>query len=156
MGIERTLIIFKPDALQRGLVGRILGRFEDKGFKIVGMKFMQVAEKLAQEHYSEHKDKPFYGRLVNFITASPVIAMCLEAPKCVELARKMLGRTFGFEAEPGTVRGDFSLSKSYNLIHASDSLESAKREIALFFNDEEVVSWKPLIEDWRFLDEDVE
>ena len=156
MSLERTLIIFKPDAVQRGLIGRILSRFEDKGLKIVGAKFMQVSEQLAAQHYVEHKGKPFYAKLVNFITASPVLVMCFEAPRCVEIARKILGKTFGFDAEPGTVRGDFSLSKSYNLVHASDSLQSAKREIALFFDDSELIEWSPLLERWRFLDEDVQ
>ena len=151
---ERTLIIFKPDSIERRLVGRILSRFEDKGLKIVGMKFMKISKTLASQHYAEHVGKPFYKRLVSFITSTPVVVACLEAPRCVEVTRKILGKTYGFEAEAGTVRGDFSLSRSFNLVHASDSVDSAKREIALYFKDDELISWKPLLERWSFHEND--
>ena len=152
---ERTLIIFKPDAVERKLVGRIMSRFEDKGLKIVGMKFIKVTKELAAKHYAEHVDKPFYKKLVNFITAAPVVVACLEAPRCIEITRKILGKTYGFEAEPGTVRGDFSMSRSYNLVHASDSLESALREISLYFTDDELISWIPNQERWSFHKDDL-
>ena len=139
--MERTLIIFKPDAVQRRLVGRILSRFEDKGFKIVGLKLMQIAEELAERHYGEHKGKPFYDGLVRFVTASPSIVGVLQGPGAVEMTRKMLGATFGPEADPGTVRGDFGFSKTFNLVHGSDSAESAAREIGLFFAPEEIVDY---------------
>jgi len=154
MSDERTLIIFKPDSVERRLVGRILSRFEDKGLKIVGMKFMKVTEELAAKHYAEHVGKFFYPRLVSFITSAPVVVACLEAPRCVEVTRSILGKTYGFEADAGTVRGDFSLSRSFNLVHASDSVESANREIALYFKDEELISWTPILERWSFHEDD--
>jgi nucleoside-diphosphate kinase len=131
--VERTLILFKPDALKRRLVGRILSRFEEKGLTIVGMRLMQIDEELAARHYEAHVGKPFYESLVSFMTSDPVIAMVLEGPRAVDVCRSLMGATFGFKAEPGTIRGDFGISNQYNLVHGSDSLESAEREIELFF-----------------------
>lgn len=131
--METTLILLKPDCVQRGLVGRLITRFEEKGLKLVGLKLMQITPELAAKHYAAHKDKPFYKGLVRFMTSSPVVAMALQANEAVAIARKMMGATFGFNAEPGTLRGDFGVSRSFNLIHGSDSREAAERELALFF-----------------------
>ena len=131
--MERTLILFKPDALQRGLAGKILTRFEEKGLKIVGMKLMQMSQELAAEHYAAHKERPFYAGLVRFMTSRPIVALALEGIGAVAICRKMMGKTFGCDAEPGTIRGDFGMSRSYNLIHGSDSPEAAERELGLFF-----------------------
>ncbi len=139
---ERTLILLKPDCMERRLAGTILSRFERKGFRIVGLKLMQVTPEIAAQHYAEHIEKPFYPALLAFITSDPVTAICLEGRDVVSVVRKMVGATKGYLAEPGTIRGDFSISGQKNLVHASDSLESAKREIAIFFRPEELVSWK--------------
>ncbi len=138
--MERTLILFKPDALQRGITGRILARFEDKGLKIVGMKLMQISAELAATHYESHNDKPFYDGLVRFMTSSPVVALVLQGIDAIAMCRKMLGATFGNDAEPGTIRGDFGSSRSFNLIHGSDSPEAADREVGLFF-PEGLIEW---------------
>lgn len=139
--MERTLILFKPDAVQRRLVGRIIARIEEKGLKIVGLKMIRVSRELAEKHYAEHREKPFYPELVSFITSAPVVAMVVEGPRAVEVVRKMMGKTNPLEAEPGTIRGDFGLSVTMNLIHGSDSPASAAREIALFFREDELVSY---------------
>jgi nucleoside-diphosphate kinase len=131
--MERTLILFKPDAVQRGLVGRILARFESKGLKVVGLKLMQISADLAATHYEAHRSKPFYAGLVGFMTSSPVVAMVLEGNDAIAICRRMMGATFGSKAEPGTIRGDFGMSNSYNLIHGSDSAAAAERELDLFF-----------------------
>jgi nucleoside-diphosphate kinase len=131
--MERTLILLKPDALQRGLAGRILARFEDKGLKIVGLKLMQISQELAARHYEQHKERPFYAGLVEFMTSRPVVALALEGIDAIAICRKMMGKTFGADAEPGTIRGDYGVSRSYNLIHGSDSPEAAARELQLFF-----------------------
>lgn len=131
--MEKTLILFKPDAVQRGLCGRILSRFEEKGLKIVGMKLMQITPDLAAKHYEAHKERPFYQGLVRFMTSSPVMALALEGIGAIGICRKLMGATFGSDAEPGTIRGDFGVSRSYNLIHGSDSAEAAERELGLFF-----------------------
>lgn len=133
--IQRTLILFKPDAVQRRLCGRILARFEDKGLKIVGMKLMRITEDLAAKHYEAHRERPFYPGLVKFMTSAPVMALVVEGPHAVDVCRKLMGATFGFKAEPGTIRGDFGVSNQFNLIHGSDSPEAAEREIKLFFPD---------------------
>lgn len=130
---QRTLILFKPDAVQRRLCGRILARFEDKGLRVVGMKLMQISQDLAAKHYEAHKERPFYPGLVKFMTSAPVVALVLEGPHAVDVCRKLMGATFGFKAEPGTIRGDFGVSNQFNLIHGSDSPESAEREVKLFF-----------------------
>ena len=146
--IERTLIILKPDAVQRGLMGQILARFENKGLKVVGSRFTQLPQELVEKHYEPHKGKPFYAGLVSFMTASPVLLLCLEGPSAIQLCRNLMGATFGTDAAPGTIRGDFGASRGLNLVHGSDSAESAEREIALFFKPDELVEWSRLHEDW--------
>ena len=138
--MERTLILFKPDAVQRAICGRILSRFEDKGLKIVGMKMMHISADLAAEHYAAHRDRPFYAGLVKFMTSSPVVALALQGIGAIAMCRKMMGATFGTDAESGTIRGDFGSSNSFNLIHGSDSPEAAAKELALFF-PEGIVDW---------------
>jgi Nucleoside diphosphate kinase len=139
MDFEKTLVIIKPDAFARGLTGRILSRFEDKGLKIVAMRLEMVAAATAEKHYAEHKEKPFFKYLVDFITSSPVVLIALEGKDVVKVVRKMVGATLGRAAEPGSIRGDFGMSQSFNLIHASDSPESASRELSLFFKDSDFV-----------------
>ena len=139
--MERTLVLFKPDALQRRLVGRILARIEAKGLQIVGMKLLQVSRDLAERHYAEHVGKPFYEELVSFITSAPVIALVVEGPRAIEAVRGLMGKTNPFDAAPGTIRGDFGLSVGMNLVHGSDSPTSAAREIPLFFSSHEILSY---------------
>ncbi len=148
--METTLIILKPDAVQRGLMGRIIARFEDKGLQIVGCKMMTISSQLAATHYSAHKGKPFYDGLVNFMTSSPVLVMALRGVGAIDMSRKMMGATFGSKAEPGTIRGDFGVSNSFNLIHGSDSPEAAAREMELFFKDGEVQQMDRAIESWVY------
>ncbi len=148
--MERTLIIFKPDAVQRGLCGEILSRFERKGLQIAGMKFMQISQQLAETHYAPHKGKPFYEGLVRFMTSSPVVVLALEGNGAIEICRKLMGATFGFKAEPGTIRGDYGVSSAFNLIHGSDSPESADRELKLFFKPDELLNWKPAMQAWVY------
>ncbi len=140
MQIERTLILLKPDALERRLVGELIARFERKGLSIIALKLMQVPRTLAEEHYTEHRQKPFFGELIEFITRSPIVAMVAEGPQAVKVVRQILGATNPFEAVPGTIRGDFGLDLSANLVHGSDSLESAAREITRFFKPDELIS----------------
>lgn len=146
--MEKTLIILKPDCLQRRLAGQIISRFEAKGLTLAAMKLMQISTELAERHYAPHKGKPFYPGLIEYITAGPVVVMVLAGPNAINVARKMMGKTFGFEAEPGTIRGDFGLSKTYNLIHGSDGPESAEAEIALYFSSSELVDYKPCTDAW--------
>ena len=148
--MERTLIILKPDAVQRGSCGQIISRFEAKGLQIAGMKFMQIPRALAERHYEVHKGKPFYDGLLKFMTAAPVLVMAIEGKDAIAISRKMMGATFGAKAEPGTIRGDFGVSNSFNLIHGSDSAESAQKELALFFKSEELVQWTPMIQGWVY------
>ena len=148
--MERTLIILKPDAVQRGLAGQILTRFENKGLQLVGVKLMQIPRQLAETHYEPHRGKPFYAGLVNFMTSSPVIVLALAGKDAIAISRKMMGATFGSKAEPGTIRGDFGVSNSFNLIHGSDSPESAKRELGLFFKPEELIEWQPAARSWVY------
>jgi nucleoside-diphosphate kinase len=148
--MERTLIIFKPDAVQRGLCGQILTRFENKGLQIVGLKFMRISQQTAETHYAPHKGKGFYEGLVKFMTSSPVVVVALEGKNAIAIARKMMGATFGSNAEPGTIRGDFGVSNSFNLIHGSDSPEAAAKELKLFFNDDELIDWTPAIRTWVY------
>ena len=150
MALERTLIIFKPDAVQRGLCGEILTRFEKKGLQIVGAKFMKIPQQLAETHYEPHKGKPFYPGLVKFMTSSPVVVLALAGKDAIAISRKMMGATFGSKAEPGTIRGDFGVSNSFNLIHGSDSPESAQRELGLFFKGDELVDWTPASQVWVY------
>lgn len=148
--MERTLIILKPDAVQRGLIGQILIRFENKGLQIVGMKLMQISTKLAETHYEPHRGKPFYAGLVKFMTSSPVVVLAIEGRDAIAICRKMMGATFGSKAEPGTIRGDFGVSNSFNLIHGSDSPESAQRELGLFFQAGELLEWQPASRGWVY------
>ena len=145
---ERTLIIVKPDGVQRHLIGEIISRFERKGFKLAAAKFMKVSKPLAEKHYSVHKDKPFYNGLIEYLSSAPVMVMVWEAEGVINTARKMIGKTFCYDAEPGTIRGDLGCSQGYNLVHGSDSPESAEYEIPLFFSSEEIVSYKIADEDW--------
>lgn len=138
---ERTLIIVKPDGVQRHYIGRIISRFEKKGFQLVGAKLMRISEELARKHYAVHEGKPFFEGVVKYLSSSPSMVMVWQAEGVIEMARKMMGATFGFSAEPGTIRGDFSCSKGYNLIHGSDSPESAEFEIPLYFKPEELVDY---------------
>lgn len=148
--MERTLIILKPDAVQRGLCGEIITRFEKKGLQVVGCKMMKIPASLAETHYGPHKGKPFYEGLVKFMTSSPVIVLALAGKDAINIARKMMGKTFGSQAEPGTIRGDFGVSNSFNLIHGSDAPESATRELGLFFKPEELVEWTPASQVWVY------
>lgn len=148
--METTLIILKPDAVQRGLMGRIIGRFEDKGLQIVGCKLMQISQELAARHYEAHKERPFYPGLVQFMTSSPVLVLAVRGVGAIAMSRKMMGATFGSKAEPGTIRGDFGVSNSFNLIHGSDSPEAAEREIGLFFAAGEVLTMERAIERWVY------
>jgi nucleoside-diphosphate kinase len=150
MGMEQTLIILKPDAVQRGLMGRILSRFEDKGLKVVGSKFTQISADVAATHYADHKERPFYAGLVDFMTKSPVLVLALEGVGAIAICRSMMGATFGSQAASGTIRGDFGVSNSFNLIHGSDSPEAASKELALFFNDGEIIAWDRANEGWVY------
>lgn len=150
--MERTLILLKPDAVQRRLVGEITQRFERKGLKLAGMKLMKISNELAAQHYGDHKGKPFYDGLVNFMTSEPVVAMVWEGFHAVDVCRKLMGATFGFNAEPGTIRGDYGISNQYNLVHGSDSDDSAKREIELFFNDGELLTYGLADDAWHASD----
>lgn len=150
--METTLVLLKPDSVQRRLVGRIVQRFEDKGLKISGMKLMQISNELAAKHYAEHKERPFYQGLVDFMTSRPVVAMAITGPKAVSVVRKLMGATFGFNAEPGTIRGDYGVSNQFNLVHGSDSPESAEREVALFFNADELLTYPLADDDWNACD----
>jgi nucleoside-diphosphate kinase len=146
--MERTLIIFKPDAMHRALVGRILARFEDKGLRIAALKLQQSPRSLVEKHYAVHRERPFYASLVEFMTSGPVIVGVLEGPKAITVVRNMLGATDGRDAAPGTIRGDFGLDKQYNLVHASDGPETARMEIELFFKPEELVSYTRAGDRW--------
>ena len=146
--MERTLLLVKPDGVQRGLVGEIIRRFETKGFTIVGLKFMAVSRELAQQHYAVHRERPFFAGLVEFITSAPVAAIVLEGEGVVAAARKIIGATNPLTAEPGTIRGDFGINIGRNLIHGSDAIETAEREIDLWFKQEELVNWQPHLMPW--------
>jgi nucleoside-diphosphate kinase len=146
--VQRTLVILKPDAMHRRLVGRIIQRFEDKGLRPVAMKMMHITSELASRHYGEHRGKPFYEPLLKFITSAPAVVMVLEAPAAVDVVRRMVGPTFGAEAAAGTIRGDMAMSNRYNLVHASDGPASAEKEIALFFRREELCPWTPADTVW--------
>ena len=148
--MQRTLIIFKPDCVQRRLVGQILGRFESKGLRLAALKLKQVDRALGEKHYGEHKGKPFFEGLIDFITGGPVVVGVLEGNEAIAVVRNLLGATNGAAAAPGTIRGDFSISKQNNLIHGSDSPESADREIALWFDEGEVVDYRIAGGEWVF------
>jgi nucleoside-diphosphate kinase len=146
--MERTLILFKPDCVERRLVGRILARFEDKGLTPIAMKMMRVTPELAKQHYAEHVAKGWYPTLEAFITGGPIVAAVLEGLEAIRVVRDMLGATNGLKAAPGTVRGDFSSSRQMNLVHASDGPEAAQREIALYFKPGEIIAYNPTITPW--------
>ncbi|MEI6427998.1 MAG: nucleoside-diphosphate kinase [Pseudanabaena sp. ELA607] len=148
--MERTFIAVKPDGVQRNLVGEIIGRFEKKGFKLVGLKLLQPSRELAEKHYDVHKERPFFGGLVEFITSGPIVALVLEGDGVVAASRKLIGATNPLTAEPGTIRGDFGANIGRNIIHGSDAIETAQREIALWFQPEELVEWKPTINPWVY------
>ncbi|MGF1457712.1 MAG: nucleoside-diphosphate kinase [Leptolyngbyaceae cyanobacterium] len=148
--MERTFIMIKPDGVQRGLIGEVIGRFESKGFTLVGMKLMQVSKELAKQHYGEHEGKPFFAGLVDFITSGPVVAMVWEGESVVAAARKMIGATKPIESAPGTIRGDFGITVGRNLIHGSDAVETANQEIALWFQDGELASWESTAKAWLY------
>lgn len=148
--METTLIILKPDAVQRGLVGPIISRFEQKGLKIRGARLMMVPEPLARQHYAEHEGKPFFDGLIKFVTSSPVLLLAVSGLNAVAVCRKLIGATNGSKAEPGTIRGDYGLSGGYNMIHGSDSPESAQRELALWFKPEELLDYTLDAEKWSY------
>ncbi len=148
--METTLVIVKPDGVQRRLVGRIVGRFEEKGLQIVGAKLMRIAPELAKRHYAVHEGKPFYSGLVSFMTAAPVVTLALRGKNAVAVVRKMLGATFGSKAEPGTIRGDYGISDGFNLVHASDSAETAQFEVSLFFRPEEILEYPMVDAQWVY------
>ena len=144
---ERTFVAIKPDGVKRGLIGKIIARFEEKGFKIVGMKLLQVTPELAAKHYAEHLGKPFYNRLIYYITSAPVVAMVVEGYNAVESVRHMVGATDPLKADVGTIRADFAQTMEYNVVHGSDSIESAEREIAIYFRPEEICrDWKTTLD----------
>lgn len=154
MALERTLILFKPDAVQRRLSGQLLTRIENRGLKILGLKMLQITPELSRQHYAEHVEKPFYSMLEEFITSSPVVAVVAEGPQAVSVVRTMMGPTNGREAAPGTIRGDFGVSRQMNLMHGSDSVESAQREIAIYFKDGELLDYEPTLGGWVCADDE--
>jgi len=144
---ERTFVAIKPDGVKRGLIGRVLQRFEDKGFKIVGMKLLQVTPELAAKHYAEHLGKPFYNRLIYYITSGPIVAMVVEGYAAIESVRHIVGATDPLKSDVGSIRADFAQVMEYNVIHASDSAESAEREIGIYFKPEEIYdNWQSTLE----------
>jgi nucleoside-diphosphate kinase len=150
MGMQRTLVIVKPDGVQRGLVGPILARLEARGLKIVGLKLVQVSEELAQRHYAEHEGKPFYPGLIRYITSAPVVVSCIEGTNAVQVVRNTVGATNPANAAPGTIRADWALDIGRNLIHASDAPETAERELGLWFADGELASYSRDTDRWIF------
>ena len=146
--MERTLVLLKPDCVQRRLIGRVITRFEDKGFNLVAMKMIRVTTDLARNHYAEHVEKPFYTALEAFITGAPVVAMIVEGLEAIRVVREMLGATSGLKATPGTIRGDFSSSRQMNLVHASDGPDAAAREISLYFADSDICAYEPTLTEW--------
>ena len=148
MSMQRSLVLLKPDAIQRRLIGELIARFEAKGLNIVAMKMLRVTPELAKRHYAEHVEKPFYPGLEAFITGAPVLAFIVEGLEAIQVVREMLGPTSGLKAPPGTVRGDFSSSRQMNLVHASDGPEAAAREIALYFDESEICAYEPTVSPW--------
>ncbi|MCC6905331.1 MAG: nucleoside-diphosphate kinase [Anaerolineae bacterium] len=148
--MERTLILIKPDGVQRGLIGEVIGRFERRGLRLVGMKFMQMSRELAMRHYAAHEGKPFFPGLIDYITSGPIVAMVWEGKQAIAVARKTMGITRPAEAEPGTIRGDFALEVGRNIVHGSDGPESAAGEVALYFSPEELVDWARETDRWIF------
>lgn len=148
--MEKTFLMVKPDGVQRNLIGEIVSRFEKKGFRLAGAKLMTVTRELAEQHYGEHKERPFFGELVDFITSGPVFAMVWEGDNVIAVARTMMGATNPKDAASATIRGDFAVTVGKNVIHGSDSPESAEREIGLFFKEEELVDYSKLIGEWVY------
>jgi nucleoside-diphosphate kinase len=148
MAAERTLILFKPDAVQRRLCGKLLSRIEEKGYKVVGLKMLQVTPELSKQHYAEHVEKPFYPHLEKFITSGPIVALCVQGPEAIRVMRELMGKTNGRNAAPGTIRGDYSVSQQMNLIHGSDGPEAAAREIGIYFREEELFDYSLTLTDW--------
>ena len=151
--MQRTLVLAKPDAVQRGLIGEIIGRFERKGLKVVGLRLLAVPRAMAEEHYAVHAGKHFYDGLVAFITSGPVAAVALEGPDAIAVVRRMVGKTMPNEAEPGTIRGDLGVSGLRNLIHASDAPETAEAELALWFGSDALVHYDRAIDEWIVAEE---
>jgi nucleoside-diphosphate kinase len=154
MATERSLILVKPDGVQRRLIGAIVTRIENRGLKIVGMKMLNVTPELAQEHYAEHVEKPFYPLLEDFITAAPVVALAVEGPEAISVMRGMMGSTNGRESAPGTIRGDYGVSRQMNLIHGSDGPEAAARELSIYFKPEELLDYEPTLIEWVCADDE--
>ena len=148
--MERTLVLVKPDGVQRGLIGEIVGRFERRGLHLVGMKFMQMTKAQAEEHYGEHNGKKFFPGLVTFITSAPVVAMVWEGTDAIQKVRDMMGKTKPIDSAPGTIRGDFGMDVGMNLVHGSDKTESAVAEINRFFADDELITWTRDVEKWVY------
>lgn len=146
--MQRTLVLLKPDCVQRRLMGRVIARLEEKGLNIIAMKMLRITPELARQHYAEHVDKPFYAGLEKFITGAPVVAMIVEGLEAVGVVRKMLGATNGLKAEPGTIRGDLSSSRQMNLVHGSDGVEAAAREINLYFTADEICEFSLTLSEW--------
>jgi nucleoside-diphosphate kinase len=155
MSLERTLILVKPDGVQRKLIGTVISRIENKGLNIVAMKMLQVTPELSKQHYAEHVSKPFYPELESFITSAPVVALVVEGPEAVSVMRTLMGKTNGRESAPGTIRGDFGASRQMNLIHGSDSPESAQREIGIYFTDAEICSYDAVLTPQCWADDEV-
>ena len=147
-GTERTLVLIKPDGVQRQLTGRILARYEERGLKVVGLKLVRVDRDLADRHYAAHREKPFFGGLVDFITSAPLVALALEGPNAISVVRAANGATRPQEAAPGTIRGDFALETAQNIVHASDGPEAATSELALWFTDEELLDYERDVDRW--------
>jgi len=146
--LERTLLLVKPDGVQRQLVGRVITRFEERGLKLVGLKLVQTSRELAETHYAAHRERPFFAGLVDFITSAPLVAAALEGPNAIAIVRAMNGATRPHEAEPGSIRGDFAVETAQNLVHASDSPESAAAELALWFKPGELLSYEREVDRW--------
>jgi len=151
--MERTLVLVKPDGVQRGLVGEIVGRFERKGLKLIGLRLLSVSREMAERHYAVHADRHFYPALVDFITAGPVAAVALEGPDAVAVVRRLIGRTMPNEADPGTIRGDLGISGLRNLVHASDSPDTARDELALWFGPDQLATYQREIDTWVVAEE---
>lgn len=153
--MERTLVLLKPDAVQRGLIGSILARFEAKGLQIVGLKMRQFPQAMIEKHYEAHRERPFFKALVGFMTSGPAVALVLEGKNAIDVTRRLMGKTNAAEADPGTIRGDFALSRSNNLVHGSDGHDAARQELALFFPEAaEVSEWTPAQVSWVYSPEE--
>jgi nucleoside-diphosphate kinase len=148
--VERTFVMVKPDGVQRNIIGEVIRRFEAKGFTLVGLKMLNVSRELAEKHYAVHKERPFFGSLVDFITSGPVVATVWQGDGVVASARKIIGATNPLSAEPGTIRGDFGVNIGRNLIHGSDAIETAQTEIALWFSNDELTNWEPANKSWLY------